>query len=83
MKKLLPILISILLLLSCSRNKETEFFTGRVKFPVQPNLGVKEAMAARVIPHPRQLEWQRLEMTAFIHFSINTFTDSEWGTGKE
>lgn len=74
---------AMVMLLSCSKNRETEFFTGRVDFPVEPYLGVKEAMAARLIPHPRQLEWQQLEMTAFIHFSINTFTDMEWGTGKE
>jgi len=69
--------LTAVMLISCSRQKDTEFFTGRVNFPVEPNLGVKEAMAARLIPHPRQLEWQKLEMTAFIHFTINTFTDLE------
>lgn len=43
----------------------------------------KPGLAARLVPNPQQLEWQRLELTAFIHFTVNTFTGQEWGTGKE
>ena len=39
--------------------------------------------AANVAPSPRQLRWQKLEITGFFHFGINTFTGREWGTGKE
>lgn len=39
--------------------------------------------AAHVTPSPRQLRWQQLELTGFFHFGVNTFTDREWGDGKE
>ncbi len=39
--------------------------------------------AADVVPSPLQYAWQQLEFTAFVHFGMNTFTDSQLGTGKE
>ncbi|XP_058086162.1 alpha-L-fucosidase 1-like [Magnolia sinica] len=35
------------------------------------------------LPTWSQLKWQRRELVMFHHFGVNTFTDSEWGTGHE
>lgn len=35
------------------------------------------------LPSQRQLEWAEMEYYMFVHFSMNTFTDMEWGTGGE
>jgi alpha-L-fucosidase len=38
---------------------------------------------ARPRPSPSQLAWQREELALFLHFGVNTFTDREWGDGRE
>ena len=35
------------------------------------------------VPNENQLRWQDMEMYAFIHYSLNTYTDQEWGFGNE
>ena len=35
------------------------------------------------IPTQDQLAWQDMDMYAFIHYSMNTYTDQEWGFGNE
>ena len=35
------------------------------------------------LPSPRQLAWHEQPYYGFVHFTVNTFTDREWGTGDE
>jgi alpha-L-fucosidase len=39
--------------------------------------------SARPLPSPAQLHWQRDELALFVHFGVNTFTNREWGDGRE
>lgn len=35
------------------------------------------------LPSERQLAWHDMEYYMFVHFTVNTFTDKEWGFGDE
>lgn len=39
--------------------------------------------ANAVVPSPEQLEFMNTEFIAFVHFGMNTFTNTEWGSGRE
>ncbi|MEO5798091.1 MAG: alpha-L-fucosidase [Gemmatimonadales bacterium] len=65
-----------------------------MSLPRRDFLGVLGAMAlvprlpwpctlVRPRPTPSQLLWQRDELALFTHFGVNTFSDREWGDGKE
>ena len=63
--------------------KKENYYVKHLEFPQNATLEQKVDMAARLIPTPQQLSWQQMELTAFLHFGINTFTGREWGDGKE
>jgi len=53
------------------------FMVGNVKAQAQP------PKAYGPVPSANQLRWQEMESYAFVHFSTNTFTDQEWGSGSD
>jgi alpha-L-fucosidase len=44
---------------------------------------VRPPAALAPTPTKQQLAWQDGELLLFLHFGMNTFTDREWGDGKE
>lgn len=45
--------------------------------------GELDKRLVKTVPSDRQLKHQQLEFYGFIHFTVNTFTDREWGDGAE
>ena len=33
------------------------------------------------VPEKKQVDWQKMETSALVHFGLNTFNASEWGYG--
>ncbi|MEP7377417.1 MAG: alpha-L-fucosidase [Chitinophagaceae bacterium] len=43
----------------------------------------KAPIAFGPVPNENQMRWQEMEYYAFVHYSLNTYTDQSWGYGNE
>lgn len=50
-------------------------------FSCKQNVGHPKPYGAT--PSARQIRWHGMEFYGFLHFTVNTFTDKEWGYGDE
>ncbi len=71
MKRLLPFLLGCGLLATLNTAKGAGSGADSPPQPYGP------------IPTDRQLRWHAMEFYGFLHFTVNTFTDREWGNGDE
>ena len=81
-KGILALAMTTFTALSCITQDERLF----EKHAIIPQGATSEEIidiAARVTPTRNQLEWQQMELTAFLHYGINTYTNREWGDGNE
>lgn len=54
-----------------------------VTFAPGEALNAKLKQAAHVRPSPAQIKWMERERNSFMHYNMNTFHQSDWGTGSE
>ncbi|MBR5891283.1 MAG: alpha-L-fucosidase [Bacteroidaceae bacterium] len=79
---ILTLMFAAFICLSCSVQSE-KLYEKHVVIPQGATSEEIIDIAARVVPTRNQLQWQQMELTAFLHYGINTYTDREWGDGRE
>ena len=76
-------ILTLMLIPAAIISCRSQYHTQSLKFEEGMSEQEKVAQAAMVIPSQKQLRWQSLELTAFLHFGMNTFTGNEWGDGTD
>lgn len=84
MIKNIVVFIVVAFLVACTDSQPTYNPEG-VSVAIPQNASREEIirLSTEVRPSYRQLDYQQREMLGFIHIGMNTFTEAEWGTGKE
>ncbi len=79
------LILALLLATSVAGNSfaKKTYYTKTLVFPEGATIEQKADLASRLRPSDKQMAWQQRELTAFLHFGVNTFTNREWGDGTE